>query len=446
MSLTRLAAMAFLVVAALARPAAAAPKVTDFTLENGMQVVVIEDHRSPVVTHMVWYRVGAADEPWGHSGIAHFLEHLMFKGTDKLKAGEFSQIVAQNGGTENAFTGQDFTAYFQHIAADRLDPVMGMEADRMSHLKLTQDVVKTERSVILEERSQRIDNNPQALFSEQLSAALYQNSPYGIPVIGWRHEMEKLSLEDEEKFYQRYYAPDNAILVVAGDVMPDQVRKLAEKNYGPIAPSGRLPAARPQEPPHRAPVRVVMRDARVRQPVVERLYLVPTYDPKNPQEAAALELLSDLLGRGITSRLSRTLEVEKKLAIETGASYSAVRRDPHAFGIYAVPAQGHTLAEVEHGIDSVISEFASKGPTADELDRAKRLVRAALIYDQDNQAALAHRYGAALAVGQTVEDVQNWPKVLESVTAEQVRAVAAKYLVPDRSATGWLKGKGEKGS
>ena len=426
----------------------AAP-VTEFRLDNGMQVVVIEDHRSPTVTHMVWYRVGAADEPWGDSGIAHFLEHLMFKATDELAEGEFSRIVAANGGQGNAFTSYDYTGYYQRIAADRLGLVMGMEADRMVDLRLTEAAVETERQVILEERNQRTDNDPQGLYNEQMRAALYQNHPYGIPVIGWRHEIEELSLADAERFYRRYYAPDNAILVVAGDVTPEEVRALAEEHYGALAPSGRPPEARPQEPPQRAPRRVEMRDPRVSQPFVSRTYLVPNYDGANPREAAALELAADLLGGGLTSRFARALQLEQEVAISTGAYYAGTRQDATEFAVWGVPAAGKELAAVEAAIDAEIAAFAAEGPGAEELARAKRLARASYVYAQDDQAARARRYGAALAVGQTVEDVETWPDVIDAVTAEEVRDAVAAYLVPERSVTGWLMrdgADGEKGS
>ena len=446
MTVMRLAALAFLGLVALVRPVSAEPPVTHFSLDNGMEVVVIEDHRSPTVTHMVWYRVGAADEPWGQSGIAHLVEHLMFMATDELEAGEFARIVAANGGSHNAFTGQDYTGYYQRIAADRLGLVMSMEADRMVDLRLTEEVVATERDVVLEERNQRTENNPQALFGEQMGAALFMNHPYGIPVVGWRREIAELSLEDAEWFYERYYAPDNAILVVAGDVTPGEVRELAEEHYGKLAPSGRPRDARPQEPPHRAPRRIEMRDARVSQPVVNRVYLTPAYDPQNPREAAALELLGDLLGRGLTSEFAKTLEIEKEIAIETGAYYSPRRLDPGEFGIWGVPAEGHTLAEVEAELDAVIARFIKEGPDPEALARAKRLVRAGLIYAQDNQSSLARRYGAGLAIGHTVEDVRNWPDVLADITAEEVRAAAEKHLVPESSVTGWLMSDGDKES
>ncbi|MFN7052283.1 MAG: M16 family metallopeptidase, partial [Gemmobacter sp.] len=233
----RAVALAALVPITAGAVAVQAETVTDFTLDNGLQVVVIEDHRAPVAVQMLWYRTGAADEAPGQSGIAHFFEHLMFKATDDLAAGEFSQIVAAQGGEDNAFTSWDYTAYFQRVAADRLDLMMQIEADRMRDLILTDDVVATERNVILEERNQRTDSDPGSLFSEQLRAAQYLNHPYAIPIIGWRHEIEGLDRAEAEAFYRTYYAPNNAVLVVAGDVTPDAVRAMAEKHYGPIAPT-----------------------------------------------------------------------------------------------------------------------------------------------------------------------------------------------------------------
>jgi zinc protease len=446
MRLTRTATVVgFLVAIALAPAARAEPKVSDFRLDNGMEVVVIEDHRAPVVTSMVWYRVGSADEPWGHSGIAHFFEHLMFKATNEIADGEFSKIVAANGGKDNAFTSYDYTAYFQRIAADRLGLVMGMEANRMRNLALTDEVVATERDVILEERNQRTDNSPQGLFAEQMDAALYMNHPYGVPVIGWRHEIEQLKLTDAQSFYDRFYAPDNAILVVAGDVTPEQVREMAETYFGPLEPSGRPPEARPQEPPQLAPRRMEMRDARVRQSFVRRIYLAPSYDASNPREAAALSILSDILGDGITSRLAQALQLDQNIGIDTGSYYSPARRDRGSFSIYGVPAPGQDLATIEAAMDAVLAELTAGGPTEEELARVKRLNRAARIFAQDSMSSQARLYGAALAVGGTVADVQNWPAVIEAVTAEDVRQAAEKYLVPERSVTGWLMRTEEAG-
>lgn len=436
-----LASLAFgtvLGTALAAGPATAEPPVTTFALENGMQAVVIEDHRAPVVTHMVWYPVGAADEPWGVSGIAHFLEHLMFKGTDEIPEGAFSKIVAANGGSDNAFTSYDYTAYFQRIAADRLETVMRMEADRMVDLVISEDAVATERDVILEERNSRTENDPQALFSEQVSAALFQNHPYGVPVIGWRHEMEALDREDALAFYERYYAPDNAILVVAGAVDPEEVRRLAEIHYGPLAPSGRPPEARPQEPPQRAHRRVEMADPRVRQPYVYRIYATPSRGTGDTADAAALSILSSILGEGIQSRFAQALELGSKSAISTGSWYSASRRDMGVFAIYGVPAAGVDLAAIEAELDAELARIAADGPTDDELARVKRGIRADLIYAQDDQQSLARRYGVALSIGLTVEEIDAWPDRLMAVTAEDVARVAAAYLVPERAVTGTL--------
>ncbi len=421
-------------VAALAEPA-----VTEFELDNGMKVVVIEDHRAPVVTHMVWYRFGSADEPPGKSGIAHFFEHLMFKGTDEIPEGAFSKIVAENGGSDNAFTSYDYTAYFQRIAADRLEIVMKMEADRMVDLVLTPEIVATERDVIIEERNQRTDNSPQARFQEQFDAALYMNHPYGIGVIGWRHEIEALNIDDALAFYKAYYSPDNAILVVAGDVTPEEVKSLAEIHYGPVPPSGVHPAPRPKEPPHLAARRLEMADPRVGQPYVMRSYLVPTLKSgEDPREAAALAVLSRILGNGISSRFAAALEREQKVAIDTGSWYYATARDENEFGIYAVPAPGHSLDEAEAALDAVLAEVIASGVTEEELARVKWLIRSAEVYEADDQSQLARKYGRALAVGLTVADVQGWVDLVDSVTAEEVRAAAEKYLVLERSVTGHL--------
>ncbi|QYK42252.1 MAG: insulinase family protein [Paracoccaceae bacterium] len=418
----------------------AAQGVTDFMLDNGMQVVVIEDHRAPAVTNMVWYKVGAADEPPGKSGIAHFLEHLMFKGTDTLAPGEFSATVEAQGGDDNAFTSWDYTAYHQRAAADRLPLLLRMEADRMVNINMSEDDVATERQVILEERSQRTDSDPGALFSEQRRAAQYLNHPYGIPIIGWRHEMEGLTRADALEFYRRHYAPNNAVLVVAGDVTPDQVRALAEEHFGPIPPSADLPPrVRPAEPPQIAERRVKMTDARVAQPYVIRTYLAPQRDADSQERAAALTYLAELLGgSGTTSVMARALQFDRQVAVYTSAFYDGQSLDQGTFGVAVVPVPGVGLAEAEAAMDDVIARFIEEGPEPGAFARVKTQMKAAEIYALDNTASRARRYGTALTTGLTVADVQAWPDVLQAVTPEDVMAAAREVFDRRRAVTGWL--------
>ena len=429
---------ALLVLVAL--PAWARP-VTTYTLDNGMEVVVIEDHRAPVVVHMVWYRIGAADEPRGHSGIAHFLEHLMFQGTKTVAPGDLSKIVAAQGGSDNAFTTQDYTAYFQRVASDRLDLVMKLEADRMHNLNLTQEDVDTERQVILDERNQRTDSDPGALFQEQLGAAQYLNHPYGTPVIGWRSEMEALSRQDALDFYQANYAPNNAILIVAGDVDPAQVKALAETHYGVIPPSDRItPRDRAQEPPQLAARRLQMSDPRVAQPYVVRTYLAPEANAGDQKEAAALTVLAELLGGNpSTSVMARSMMFDKPLATYVSAQYDAISLDPTTFGLIVVPAEGVTLEAAEKAMDETLATFLTEGVDKAEFDRIQAQLRAKQIYDEDNTQGAAHRYGMALASGLTVQDVADWPRVLAEVTPDEVMAAAEKVLDLRRSVTGWLQ-------
>jgi zinc protease len=420
--------------------AQSSPRTSEFTLANGLRVVVIPDHRAPVVTHMIWYKVGAADEPKGVSGIAHFLEHLMFKSTDKIPSGEFSKIVARLGGQDNAFTGHDVTSYFQRISKERLATVMEMEADRMVNLKLTEKEVLTERDVILEERRSRVENNPAAIMDEQMSAALYYAHPYGIPVIGWEHEIAKLSRQDAMGFYKHYYAPNNAILVVAGDVTPEEVKTLAEQTYGTIPANPAVPAVRvrPMEPAPRAARRLECKDPRAGNASLHRDYVVPSYATAEPGEAEALDLLMKIAADGATSRLYKRLVVEEKLASSAGGSYSGSGLDYGTLSLYAIAAPGVGLDRIEASADAVLGEIRKHGVTGAELDRAKASTVAEYIYDNDNQASLARRYGWGLAIGRTVAQVEGWPDAISKVTPEDVKRVAAIYLDIRRSVTGTL--------
>ena len=428
--------------AALCQPALAA-EVSEFRLANGLQAVVIEDHRAPVVVNMVWYRIGAADEAPGHSGVAHFLEHLMFQGTENLDPGELSATVEATGGSDNAFTSYDYTAYFQRVAAEELDRMVQMEADRMVGLKLTEADALTERDVIIQERAQRTDSEPSALLGEQMDAALYMNHPYGRPVIGWKHEMEALTREDAVAFYKANYAPNNAILVVAGDVTVDQVRAMAEQHFGGLAASTAIvPRLRPSEPPQLAPRRIAMVDERVSEPYVTRAYLAPERNPGDQKKAAAMVLLSELLGGNpTTSVLARALQFDAQIAVYAGTGYDGTSIDQSSLQITVVPLPGVTLAEAEAALDRVLAGFLAGGVDAGEFARIKAQVRAADIYAADSTQGLAQTYGAALTVGLSVADVQDWPEVLAAVTARDVMEVAREVLVPEQSVTGWLSGQ-----
>ncbi|NDW54102.1 pitrilysin family protein [Aliiroseovarius sp. PrR006] len=436
--------LAGLLAIGLGVPAVAKDDVSHFTLDNGLEVVVIEDHRAPVVVHMLWYRAGAADEQPGVSGVAHFLEHLLFKETENYEAGALSRVVAENGGSDNAFTSQDYTAYFQRVAADRLGLMMEMESDRVRNLILSEDDIATERDVILEERAQRTDSDPSALFREQLLAAAHLNHPYGIPVIGWRHEMENLSREDALAFYERFYAPNNAVLVVAGDVAPDEVLNLAKTHYGPLAPTPNLvKRARVQDPPQLAERRLRFADPRVAQPYLLRRYQAPERDSGAQEEAAALVYLAEILGgNGATSVLGRALQFDEQIAVYAGAGYGAVSLDDTSFTLVVMPTADVSMKDAEAALDREIAAFLETGIDAEQFERVKFQIRAGDIYAQDNVMARAERYGEALTSGLTIEDVQAWPEVLQAVTPEDVMEAARNLFDDRRAVTGWLVPEG----
>jgi zinc protease len=413
--------------------------VTHFTLGNGLEVVVIPDHRTPVVTHMVWYKVGSADETPGKSGLAHFLEHLMFKGTKKNPLGRYSQTVSTLGGQENAFTTDDYTTFYQRIPRQRLKTLMEFESDRMTGLVLTDDVVKPELQVVLEEQNMRVANNPGARLSEAMEAALYLNHPYGRPVIGWRHEIEKLDREGALAFYRRFYTPNNAVVVVAGDVTADEVKALAEETYGKVERVVEVPPRdRPKEPVQEAARTVTLADPRVTQPSLRRIYLAPSAASADPGESEALDVLSSILGGGSNSRLYQALVVDQDIALNVGAGYDGTALDYAPFLVAVIPKPGTTLPQIEAAMDAVLAEVIDKGVTAEELDRVKNGLIADAAYAQDNQTTLARWFGAALMTGMTVEQVQAWPDRVRQVTADSVRAVARRYLDKRRSVTGYL--------
>ena len=433
------AGTAALIVSEAGRAQAIGLQVSEFTLSNGLEVIVIPDRRTPVVTHMIWYRIGSADETPGKSGLAHFLEHLMFKGTEKNPAGRFSKVVATIGGQENAFTSQDYTAYYQRVTRKHLEEVMTFEADRMTGLRLTDDVVLPEREVVLEERRTRTDNSPAAQLAEALTASLYVNHPYGRPIIGWMHEIRQLSRESALDFYKRFYTPNNAVLVLAGDLTPEDARRLAEKTYGKVPRVAEVsPRMRPVEPEPRAHRRLSLADARVQQPSMSRYYLVPSYRTAKNNEGEALEILAQILGGGSTSRLYRALVVEKGIAASAGAWYQGTALDATRFGVFASPRPGVTLEALEDALDEVIAVVAAKGVDAEEVERVKTRIVASTIFAQDNQTSLARIYGAALTTGLTAASVKDWPNKVRAVTPEAVQQAAKNWLDLRRAVTGHL--------
>ncbi|MER9541885.1 insulinase family protein [Mesorhizobium sp. M0437] len=413
--------------------------VTDFLLDNGMEVVVVPDHRAPIVTHMVWYKIGSADEPPGKSGIAHFFEHLMFKATSTHAAGELDRAVAAIGGSDNAFTSYDYTAFHETVVPQALGEMMGFEADRMRNLILNDDVIKTERDVILEERRSRIDSNPQAVLDEEIDATLWQNQPYRIPVIGWMQEMEKLNRTDAMAFYNKYYTPNNAVLVVAGDVEPETVKALAEKTFGKIARGPDLPPRiRPVEPEQNTRRTVTLTDGRVSVPSFTTQWVVASYHTAKPGEAEALDVLSEILGGGNRSRLYQELVVRQGIAAEAGAFFQGTMLDDTNFTVYGAPRGDAKLADIEAAVDAEIARIAKDGVTSDELEKSKdRFVRS-MIFARDKQEDMANIYGSTLATGGNVQDVQQWPDRIRKVTADQVKEVAARYLNLDHATTGYL--------
>jgi zinc protease len=409
-----------------------------FTLANGLQVVVLPNHRTPAVTQMVWYKTGAADDPRGKSGIAHFLEHLMFKGTKANPPGAFSALISQTGGRDNAFTTEDFTVFHETVAKDRLEMVMRLEADRMTGLQTSDEVLLPEREVILEERRSRIDNDPAALFREQLTANLFLNDSYRIPTIGWEHEMRGLGTEDALAAYRKWYAPNNAILIVSGDVETAQVRALADRIYGPLEARPIPARLRLEEPPHRAAIRLEMKHPRVAQPSWRRLYVAPSYRAGATQHAYALQVLAEILGGGADSRLYKDLVLTQGIALSASADYGPSAIGLSTFSLYVTPKPGTAVADLETAIDAELHRLADQGVADDEVKRAEQRMQAAAIYAGDSGTGPANITGTALAIGQSLDDVTAWPERIGAVTRAEIEAAAKAVLVERNSATGIL--------
>ncbi|WP_028796251.1 M16 family metallopeptidase [Thalassobaculum salexigens] len=427
---------------ALAAPARAAVfDPTTFTLANGLQVVVVENDRAPVVSHMVFYKVGAADEPKGKSGIAHFLEHLMFKGTDTVAPGEFSAIIKRIGGQENAFTSYDYTGYYQNVAKQHLGRMMELESDRMANLKLPADQIAPELEVVREERRSRIDNDPSSLHGEQVMAATYLAYPYRIPIIGWEDEVAALTQEDAEAFYRTWYAPNNAVLVVAGDVTPDEVRRLAQKTYGQI-PAREVPdrvALRGGEPTQLAERRIEGTHPRVDQPTWSRRWIAPGQVWGDTDLAPALEVAAEILGGGSTSRLYRALVVEQAKAVYAGAGYGPSGLGPQTFAVYASPRADVSVEELEDAMEAEIARMLRDGVTAEEVESAVTRMKRSAVFARDDSLAPARLFGAELASGGTIADVEEWPERIGAVTPDAVVTALRAVIVDPHSVTSILR-------
>lgn len=399
------------------------------TLDNGLKVVVVENDRAPVVTQLLMYKAGSIDEIPGKSGAAHVLEHMMFKGTEEVGPGEFSAIVSRNGGQDNAFTGQDYTGYFQSVAADRLELIMRLEADRMRNLVLAEEHFVPELQVVLEERNQRIENEPSAILNEQAAPALYYNHPYARPIIGWRHELAALELVDLRHYYERFYTPNNAVLVISGDTTLGEVRALAEKYYGPIEPSeiGRTqPLA---EPPHLADRQITYRDERVRQPSWSLRKTAPSYGTEGPSDRIyALQVLMDIVGGGNAARLYRALVVEQGIAVSAGGWYSETDRGPGTIGLYAQPAEGHSIDDVEAAARAVLADVLENGVTPDEVERAITRLQDSAATARDSLMGPARVIAQGMTVGLSLKEIERWPERIGAVTVDQVNAAARAVL------------------
>ncbi len=418
-------------------------------LGNGMQVVVIPNHRAPVVTHMLWYKVGAADEPQGDgvSGAAHFLEHLMFKGSEALQAGQFSKIIRGIGGEDNAFTSWDYTAYFQSVAKDKLPIVMALEADRMMNVRLPQPEIDTELPVIIEERRMRTDNDPQALFYEQMRAVLFTASPYGVPIIGWHDEMPKLNRTHVLDYYKTWYAPNNAILVVSGDVTMADVAPLAKKFYG-IIPHKDVPAhVRGDTPNFPAPIQLTFESAELRQPIFLRAWRAPSY-AQNKKEALALDVLMETLSGGSSTELYQSLVVKDKQASDISLSYDGDARGEGSIWLSATPSPNVSLDKLDVSIRHKLAELIKNGLNADDIEKAKTRMIDSEDYARDSVMGPAMVVGQSLAYGLTLDDVEMRPEHISAVTVQDVQNVLNAYLNPDHPAhlpvTGYLLPKGAK--
>lgn len=426
-----LASTAILLGTALVQPAAAQVFYPQSTmLENGMQLVVLPNHRAPVVTHMIWYKTGALDDPWGKSGIAHFLEHLMFKGTPKYPQGAYSQLISNMGGTENAFTSYDYTAYYATVGREHLAKIMELESDRMANWQVTDQQVAVEREVILKERQQRTENDPVSAFFEEVNAVLYPNHPYQRPVIGWRHEMKTLNKQDAQRYVHDRYAPNNAVLVISGDIELPEAKALAKEYYEPIAP---------RDLNRRSFAKTIAMDSHrtlekssplVRETIWSRHRLVSAARPETIGQSDALSVLQKILGDNRTGRLYRRLVVQDKIATSAGISFSPVGYGPQRLAIVVTPLPGTSLETIEKTVDQEIARLLQHGVTEQEVKNATGAMETEAVYARDSVSGPAMAVGRALVSGLDLETVEAWPARMKAVTKGSVDK-AAKNLFDD---------------
>jgi zinc protease len=430
MRYTRLSYLAPLLLA-LSTPLAALANPFEHQLANGLRIIVKEDHRAPTAAHMVWYRAGSVDETNGTTGVAHVLEHMMFKGTPTAGPGEFNRRVAAAGGRDNAFTSRDYTAYFQQIPKQKLEEMMQLEADRMRHLNLDPKEFAQEIKVVMEERRLRTDDQPQAMLFEQMSGVAFQSHPYRVPIIGWMNDLENMTVQDARDWYERWYVPNNAYVVIVGDVEHEQIFKLAEKHYGPLK-ARTLPGRKPQDEPAQAGVRRLTVKAPAELPVVLMAYKVPVIrDVEKDVDPYALEMLSAILDGHDAARFSRHLIREQRLAVAAGVGYDATSRGPGMFYVQGSPSEGRKPAELEAGFRAELAQIQNDGVTAEELTRAKAQLVAGQIYKLDSMFGQAMEIGQMESAGISYKFDRRMIEKLQAVTAAQVQAVAQKYLRDD---------------
>lgn len=416
--------------------------LSEFTLANGLQVIVIEDHRAPVVLHAIGYRVGGADESPGKTGLAHFFEHLMFKGTTKYPQGSFDRLMDENGAERNAFTMRDVTVYHERSDVKLLELMMDLESDRMQNLVLTDPVFETERKVVQEERRQQTESSPFAVAGEKLDATLFKVHPYGRPVVGLPADVAALTRADALAFYRSHYMPGNAIVMVVGDVQPDEVRKLAERYYGPLRnPEVTPPRTRPVEPKRASPERLELHDARINDPLFIRKYIVPARGDLKPREVAALDVLSVILGGNSESRFEKQLVVANREAAAADAQYNGQGFTYGIYQIYGVPTPGQDVLQLEKRMDSMLQDIVKNGVKAEELAWAKNSTLANYIYALDNPTGFAMMIGLAIAMGEDRKNIYSADTEISAVTLEDVRKAAALVFESQQHVTLVLRPK-----